>query len=114
MAFGACAPFEKDLIRKDNHVLSSSLVALHDEEIVCFVSTSARTKCSERLNHLAYHDARLIPNCVILIDQAGDCPFESEHQIRAVLMLNLDRFKTINDSLGYTAGDYILRLLLND
>jgi diguanylate cyclase (GGDEF)-like protein len=31
------------------------------------------------------------------------------NQIQAVLLLNIDRFKTINDSLGYNAGDYILQ-----
>jgi diguanylate cyclase (GGDEF)-like protein/PAS domain S-box-containing protein len=114
MAFGACAPFEKDLIRKDGSRIPVLFgAALHDEEIVCFVVDLSQNKqAQERMNHLAYHDALTdLPNQVLFKDRLKQAIALSgrTNQIQAVMLLNLDRFKTINDSLGYTAGDYILK-----
>src|SRR4030095_6818626 len=114
MAFGACAPFEKDLVRKDGSRLPVLFgAALHDEEIVCFVVDLTQNKLAqERLNHLAYHDALTdLPNQVLFKDRLKQAIALSNrsNQIQAVLLLNIDRFKTINDSLGYNAGDYILQ-----
>jgi diguanylate cyclase (GGDEF)-like protein/PAS domain S-box-containing protein len=114
MAFGACAPFEKDFVRRDGTVVPVLFGAvLHDEEIACFVvdlSQSRQTK--EKLNHLAYHDALTdLPNQVLFKDRLKQAIALSRRndQMQAVLLLNLDRFKTVNDSLGYMAGDSLLQ-----
>src|ERR1041385_4748346 len=59
MAFGACAPFEKDLLQQDGTPLPVLFgAAMHDEEIACFVVDLSQSKqAQEKLNHLAYHDA---------------------------------------------------------
>ena len=114
MAFGACAPFEKDFITHDgSHLPVLFGATLLEEEIACFVvDLSQNRQTREKLNHLAYHDALTdLPNQVLFKDRLKQAIALSHRndQMQAVMLLNVDRFKTINDSLGYAAGDRLLQ-----
>jgi diguanylate cyclase (GGDEF)-like protein len=66
------------------------------------------TQLKEQLRHQAYHDALTgLPNRPHLLE-AVEHELEQGDSSTAVLYLDLDRFKTVNDTWGHSAGDELL------
>jgi diguanylate cyclase len=93
---------------------NEQMLRRHVEDLEHIIA--ARTKGLEAANHqlqvLATHDVLTgLPNRVILYDRLEQAiAYSARKQLEfAVLLLDLDRFKVINDSLGHGAGDELLK-----
>ena len=112
---GSCTPFETEYAGKEKPVpvlLSASLLAAHQEVVGFSLDLTEFKEAEAKANHLAYHDALTnLPNQALFKDRLHQALALSRRneQMLAVLLVNLDRFKTINDTLGYLTADQLLR-----
>jgi len=92
------------LIQDQDGNVTGTVVAFHDV-------TAAQAKSAE-MSHLAQHDALTdLPNRVLFNDRLTQAIALAERQGKqlAVMFVDLDHFKMINDSLGHDVGDKLLQ-----
>ncbi len=92
--------------------LRRASIGTRDVVVVTLRDVSARREAEARIRYLAHHDALTgLPNRAVFVDavdrEAGRA--QREGRLLAVLFLDLDHFKDINDTRGHPAGDELLR-----
>ena len=89
--------------------------------VITFHDVTDLLRANEEIEHLAFYDPLTgLPNRRLLLDRLGQAPVLSQRsgKVGALLFLDLDHFKDLNDTLGHEVGDELLqevaqRLLAN-
>ncbi|MHB0888843.1 putative bifunctional diguanylate cyclase/phosphodiesterase [Acidithiobacillus sp.] len=108
------AALSKEKAALDDYVLQ--LRQANEHLVVATIEAHALAeeieKAKVRMAHLSQHDALTdLPNRILLNDRLGQAIALARRQGKqlAVMFLDLDRFKHINDSLGHAVGDHLLQ-----
>ena len=119
---GHYGPYEKEYIHRDGHLVPvrlNGMLLKKDNETYIWSSVediALQKKTQERLDFLAHHDPLThLPNRLLLHDRlkhAIQVANRSGNKV-AVMFIDLDRFKNINDSLGHATGDTLLQHVAN-
>ncbi|PBB19673.1 EAL domain-containing protein [Mesorhizobium sp. WSM4313] len=76
--------------------------------VVTFDDVTERRRTEERMTHLAHHDTLTnLPNRSMFREKLDQALGEAKPL--AILSLDLDRFKAVNDTFGHPAGDWLLK-----
>lgn len=85
---------------------------LPERFVVLFRDITREREANEKIELLAHYDLLTgVPNRMLLREQAGEAMIEARERgaILAMLFVDLDGFKTINDTFGHATGDMLLK-----
>ncbi len=80
--------------------------------VAMILDITEKKKTDDTLNYLAYYDSLTdLPNRSLFVDRLEQAMkiADRNEQLAAVLFVDLDQFKNVNDSLGHDAGDSLLK-----
>lgn len=113
-------PYEATLLAKDGNPIPVEVRAKSikhqgkDARVIGFRDISERKQAETQLSHLAHHDPLTgLPNRLNFNKSLGHAINVAGQQNRkmALMFLDLDRFKYINDTLGHDTGDQLLQII---
>jgi diguanylate cyclase (GGDEF)-like protein/PAS domain S-box-containing protein len=79
--------------------------------LVSFTDITEQHNAHQRLIHQATHDLVTgLPNRAHVVALITDAITADEHRLGAVLFIDMDKFKSVNDALGHHAGDTVLQI----
>jgi len=114
------APSNVILVRRDGFEtwIEDSVAVIHDRQgrasgaVVVFRDVTTAHETALKMTHSAEHDFLTgLPNRMLLNDRVGQAIVSAQRHEKpvAVLFLDLDGFKHVNDSLGHPVGDKLLQ-----
>lgn len=113
-----------ELVAKDQHGMKRSLIfegqslqgieGGHLGAVILFNDISKRKTDEEELQYRATHDMLTgLPNRILLVDRLRQAMASAKrHKLKAaVIFVDLDNFKIVNDALGHSIGDSLLKMV---